>query len=261
MKSTEDFIDTAPLPIIATGEAKSDPSREKSSDSGMIAASMAFMAFSGLLLGTTIANLNDRLVHEALEAERPPSNERNLDVSELASSILNSPVLVDCNTEKIEITHAESEDDTHTLAYVTKHSNGMLEYVPPYITMRGRLCDDLLTFPRMEKPDDNELASTYEIRAKEFAKAAAVLLHEKEHVEHVFDEGEATCYAVQKLPEAIEEYYSTYDEALTYAVAATSELSFELKPEYTSPDCKPGGAFDLNISPVYTTDSTLFRNQ
>ena len=191
---------------------------------------------------------------EILAATAPPYSELNEETTELASDILNTDTIsLNCDSDAFE----ESPD---ALAYVRAYTIDDALYVPPTITMRGYICTDLITFPRMQSPlekGESEPSSTYEIRAKLFAKAAAILLHEDEHINLEMHEGAATCYAVQKLPGKIEPYFDSYDDALYYSLKAAEELSAELLPEYTDEECFEGGNFDLGISPVYTTDGLV----
>jgi len=255
-------IITEPIPIIEQVPSPVSLKHERAKFIG----GMAIFAIGSIALGTALGSAivavdRHRYIQEILDNAMPSETEQNQEVNELAFEMLGTELFVDCNTDKIKEHMAASNDDSDTLAFVQIFKINDETYVPPYVTMQGVLCNDLLTFPRMERPDANgEGISdvTYRIRATEFAKAAAILLHEAEHINLIFNEAKATCYAVQKLPEIIEPYFESSEDALKYSEDAALELSFKLEPEYISDECEPGGEYDLGISTVYTTDDLDF---
>ncbi len=257
-----DSIITEPIPLISE-EGLTPNETERSSIRTFaticLGATALTIAATAVLAGFVNHQIHEQRIDDILRTAKPPVNEQNIQVTALANDILDgADVTIDCNTDLIMEKEAEETDDGHTLAYVNKYTINGEPFVPPYIVIQGATCADLLTFPRMEKPAaDDENNITYQIRAEQFAKAVGLLLHEVEHINYVFNEGEATCYAVQKLPAAIEEYYQSPDRATEYAQRAALLLSYELMPEYTSDECTPGGEYDLSISSVYTTDELL----
>lgn len=250
--------DTEPIPILRVDEA---PLKwhERFGVRATAFTLLGVVALSPTACAVGITLARGHVIERAYDDTLPPESEQNGAVSILANDILDDlEVNIDCNTEATQESGKESQKDGQTLAFVKTYTIVNETYVPPNITMQGAICQDLLTFPRMDIADDTPHSSTYEVRATQFAKGVAILLHEAEHIHLVLDEGEATCYAFQKLPEALEPYMPTKEQALNYAKDAALDLSLELKDEYTSEECKPGGAYDLSISPVYTTNGLAF---
>jgi hypothetical protein len=77
----------------------------------------------------------------------------------------------------------------------------------------------------------------------EAAFALATLAHEAQHVAGIADEATAECYALQHVDEVARAIGMPADQAA--AIAPFVDHAEITPPSYTSPECRPGGALDL----------------
>ena len=82
---------------------------------------------------------------------------------------------------------------------------------------------------------------------REVARALHVLAHESSHLAGVRDEAAADCFGLQRTALAAEELGGTDPgEAERLARIALAERAVTAPPDYRSPECRNGGALDLD---------------
>jgi hypothetical protein len=78
------------------------------------------------------------------------------------------------------------------------------------------------------------------------ARALHVLAHESSHLAGVRDEAEADCYGLQRTAVAAEGLGADPAEAERLARIALAERAITAPADYRSPECRNGGALDLD---------------
>jgi hypothetical protein len=115
--------------------------------------------------------------------------------------------------------------------------------------LSGRTCDRLEDFSRAGTkpafdcliPDDR--ACDREV--VETARALSTLAHEAYHLAGIRDEAAAECYAIQMVDFVAERLGSTAAQGRLVSVWAARTSARMHPPEYHSPECRRGGALDL----------------
>lgn len=213
----------------------------------------AAVGVSGMFLG-----INAFAAYENAKSAFADSDLNN-EVSVIASEILDKPTRVDCNDEPLGDSGAYLENgNNYTVKGQVRPFNFIFAAVaPPVMTLRESLCDHIVSHsPGAAEPDiDSPLYPEYYFATRDYTDAIGVVLHEGEHTMQVFDEAEATCYSYQKLPGALEELGMSEENALEAASDSEFSLSGRLMEGYLSDECRPGGAFDLDIGGVYMGSS------
>jgi hypothetical protein len=73
-----------------------------------------------------------------------------------------------------------------------------------------------------------------------------VLAHESSHLAGVRDEAAADCYGLQRTAVAAQDLGADRAEAERLARIALVERTLTAPPDYRSPECRDGGALDLD---------------
>lgn len=258
--SIEDSTDTAPLPLVNTPSSVegllTDSSVERKRR-GMRPAIIARVA-GGAALALVLLNASSGIENVAASINL---DERNNRTSEVASELIGLPVRVDCNDATLDfadtLRNFMHPNTTHiqTIGHVRPYSLGVATIPPQVMTVRESVCDDIASFEFDENAStDDEIVDRY-LASADYAQAAYIVLHEGEHLRNVNDEAAAACYAMQKLPKALEQ--SGFNEKYVDMISQnTLRYVSELHPdEYYSEECAPGGELDLGISDLYLAKS------
>lgn len=80
----------------------------------------------------------------------------------------------------------------------------------------------------------------------EIVEGMLVLAHESWHLRGVLNEARTQCYAVQTLESVARSFGFAPAEAALVAASVAIEDARTLLGEYHSPECRPGGAYDLH---------------
>jgi hypothetical protein len=80
----------------------------------------------------------------------------------------------------------------------------------------------------------------------EVARALHVLAHESSHLAGVRNEAAADCYGLQRTAVVAEDLGADPDEARRLAFVALQERRLTAPEDYRSPECRNGGALDLD---------------
>jgi hypothetical protein len=202
----------------------------------------------GSVVGTTLM-VNAPSIHEGFRAVTSDDEVEN-SVSETASYFADSTIYVNCDNDLLK---RFDEDDPRTKdsevisrAGAVRKINGPFgfSFYPPVTTLREDICSSIADYDPLLAEEDSKNTLNY-------ALGLTVLLHEIEHTKEIGSEAQASCYAHQKLPGALKAsgVDSAYAEELSSKI--TNETSHFLLPEYLSDECKPGGAYDLDIGGNY----------
>lgn len=192
---------------------------------------------------------------EAAFSDTPLNNE----MSELAAIATETHMRVACDDDLLE----KGGGLVSVVDGTEYKTNGRVHPLPiligqvalPVTILREEVCTTLQNKQNLlPEVDESGPARTTKYEGPQlFANALVTLLHEKEHaVSQVFNEAAANCYAYQKLPEALKRVGMDPEIVPIVARAVTSKnVPPTQPPEYYSPECKPGGTYDLGISEYY----------
>lgn len=172
-------------------------------------------------------------------------------MSDLLSLLTGMPARVNCDSSIVKAGQAEGE---YHIGHVTPLSFFDVPFAPPVTTVRNNECDRINMFLQTTKPHEFSGAAyetVYDRRAEQFVGSIAVLLHEAEHMRQVRNEAAATCYAVQKMPGALQKLGMTQSDIDKYAPEALKDKVLRFHPEYISIECRPGGDLDIGVSDLY----------
>jgi hypothetical protein len=144
---------------------------------------------------------------------------------------------------------------------VDVHCPGLLERLVEVSPNAGTVFFDELGRPARFTDLNEETCSTLDrfaqgkIGPEDEAKAARaihVLAHESSHLAGVRDEAAADCYGLQRTAFAAEDLGASPEEAARLARLALAERAVTAPPDYRSPECRDGGALDLDPgSPIW----------
>lgn len=187
------------------------------------------------------------------------SNELNSAVSEVASELAGSPVYVNCDDDPLNRLDTKSpllEEERRYIREAIVRPVLLpygLSFYPPLTTMRENLCENIAHYdPTLPaNMSDNDTAIEYANKTKDYARSIYVLLHEIEHANDISNEAKASCHAFQKLPSTLEEL--EVDSRYVYSTSGilAYEEGLTAMSDYLSEECKPGGAYDLDIDGTY----------
>ncbi len=257
-RSLEDFIDTAPIAVVADTSVNepllADYFEDIAQAERLIRRRLYYTAIGASAIILALAN-----VPAAAENISASTNHSDLNnkTSEIASLLIGQDVRVDCNDERLDqadtprLFLGDLTPNERTIGHVRPQQLGAFPIAPPVMTVRTEICDAVVDFSFKETvANDDEMIERYNASAA-YGIAAYILLHEGEHIQQVFNEADASCFAIQKLPAALEK--SGFNEKYTDMIAEHTAWDIsKLHPEeYFSDDCMPGGTLDLAISDNY----------
>lgn len=118
-----------------------------------------------------------------------------------------------------------------------------------YTELSASTCSRLDDFARAKRKPSFDCLIPDERRCHRSLVAAAhaleTLAHEAYHLVGVMDEAAAQCYAVQTVDRVAVQFGSDPRQARLLAVWAAATSAARHPVEYTSSECRPGGALDL----------------
>jgi hypothetical protein len=159
----------------------------------------------------------------------------------VASAIAQRSVAVDCPGFWHRLVEVSGEDGRVHFDVAGRPSDNA--------ELSSRTCDRLENFARATPkpsldcllPDDRACAR----EIVETARALATLAHEAYHLAGVRDEAAAECYAIQTVDFVTEKLGATAVQGAILARWAARTSARTHPPEYHSPECRRGGALDL----------------
>ena len=182
----------------------------------------------------------------------------NNEASDVASEIANMPIRVDCNDELLDARPLFSEDGQNyiTMGQVAPFMLPFHNTVSVPVTMvRESICEELTTFdptaPAVDLQDPQ--FGTYLSEVLAYTDAVSTVLHESEHIKQVLNEAEASCYASQKLKAVLMHLGLEEDIADRASLISVINQPDSLMNAYMSEECRPGGAYDLQLGDIYLT--------
>lgn len=175
----------------------------------------------------------------AWEHDKRGQNEARL--GEVASAVANRTVGVGCPGFWRQLVDVRGEDGRVHFDVAGRPSDNA--------ELSSRTCDRLEDFSRAETkpafdclvPDDRQCKR----EVVETARALSTLAHEAFHLAGVRDEASAECYAIQTVDFVSEKLGATAAQGRFVAVWAARTSARTHPQEYHSPECRRGGALDL----------------
>ena len=160
--------------------------------------------------------------------------------SQAASTIASNLVEVRCWSEPDWV-----QLNNEQLAFTGTGMIGVIGYVrasqPSTIHLSPAVCTSLVRFAYLRaRPKNQTLAK------EDLAEAVVALAHEAQHVAGIKDEARAECYGLQRIRPLARMLGATKDYAAGLAVLAWRFLYPQLFASYHSPECRDGGALDVN---------------
>jgi len=235
---------------------ENDAERKFKSNRQNTALLLGSFAFSTLLITTDYVASNIKTLSLNVESATTHS-EQNDAASAIATSLAGESVRVDCNDDvldQIDDLYLKVEHGrTFRTNGIVRPTSLPFDFGPSVITIREDACETITQYDPAP-PDAEQNSPVYEKHAIDtwrFANSIGLVLHEIEHTQGVYNEAQAHCYAYQKLPAALEAL--GIDKAIAEGIAKTSAISQAeaSMQSYLSDECRPGRAFDLDISAVY----------
>jgi len=193
-------------------------------------------------------------------------SDRNDKVSTLVSEVTGIPLRVDCDNDVIDTIPLSSEDGQSygVMGFVAPLHFMDVYLSVPVMTLREEICDTVLgdeEAPTYTSKESNEYYEYIDYAAR-YADSLSIVLHETEHIKQVRDEAEASCYAYQKLPDALVKLGMDEEDADKVARIALDEASDVMMDDYYSEECRPGGAYDIAESDLFlqSSETTVAQN-
>lgn len=150
-------------------------------------------------------------------------------LSEVASSIVGSPVAVQCKTL------GQSWVDTHTeLGYVRFSSDGVPE---PETVLAAEACQDLEAWRR----------SDHGVLNRDQVIAVHILTHESMHMTGIKNEARTECAAMQRDVLTAQALGATEDQGVDLARYYWEQVYPQMPDDYWSSECAPGGELDEGL--------------
>jgi hypothetical protein len=173
------------------------------------------------------------------EHRKREQNEARL--SGVASAIAQRSVGVECPGFWRQLVDVRGEDGSVEFDVAGRPSDTA--------SLSGRTCDRLEDFSRAGTkpafdcllPDDRQCKR----EVVETARALSTLAHEAYHLAGVRDEAAAECYATQTVDFVTEKLGATAAQGKVVAIWAERTSPRTHPEEYHSPECRAGGALDL----------------
>lgn len=190
------------------------------------------MRLFALFLLLLFALLTFGLRHAAEPAAAKPADLR---LSTIASAIARRHVSVRCEGAGGDLTNPEGASGT------TEFVNGK----PANDTvLQEGICETLHDYSRLTK-ESADCGLPCDGSALETAWSLNALAHESYHLAGVRNEAQTECYALQAIDFVARQLGATSDEARQLAAFAFEELPPRMPDEYSSPQCRNGGEYDL----------------
>lgn len=211
----------------------------------------------GSLTITTFV-LNVPTISEAVRVANS-GNELNKSVNEVAQHLTDSAIYVNCNDDplnKLDTSDPLYEDGVNYIRAGLVRGVRIpfgLTFYPPVTTLREDICTSIANYTPLEVEDYTNpylIQEDYDDTLN-YADSLFTLLHEVEHTKEVVNEAEASCNAIQKLPAALEASGVKRGYAGGIALDIAHQRSYDSMSEYLSDECRPGGAYDLDIGGAY----------
>lgn len=234
---------TESIPIVAD---RAPAHREKEKPPLIVS---MMMPLAGVALGAAISFgiTNHDAMAENIAAATDHSNLNNT-MSDIASELAGTSLRVDCNDKALGDTYKADGGDYIVEGHVVPFDLLGFRVSPPVMTVREDICYSIVNFAPHAA---DSIAYDNPKQAYDFATSVSIVLHEAQHNAQVMDEAEAECYAIQKLPGALETLGVDENDALWLSENTALTEATMMPSNYVSDKCRPGGAYDLGISDVY----------
>ena len=171
------------------------------------------------------------LLHRSASAAAKPGDLR---LSAIASELARRHVTIRCEGLSGALTGAQGE-------------SGRTEFIdkdPVSVSyLQEGICQTLHAYVRALKTGPHCLLPCE--RPLEVAWSLNTLAHESYHLAGVRNEARTECYALQAIDFVTRRLGASPDQAHALAAFSFDQLPRRLPPEYSSPDCRNGGAYDL----------------
>jgi hypothetical protein len=178
------------------------------------------------------------LLHRSASAAAKPGDLR---LSVIASELARRPVTIRCEGLSGALTGARGE-------------SGRTEFLgkkPVSVSyLQEGICQTLHAYTRsLEAGPSCFLPCEQPL---EIAWSLNTLAHESYHLAGVRNEAQTECYALQAIDFVARRLGASVEQARALAAFSFDQLPRRMPPEYTSPECRDAGAYDLHPrSPVW----------
>jgi hypothetical protein len=186
--------------------------------------SLAFILLASLTVLTV-------LLHHSATAEAKPGDLR---LSSIASQLARRHVTIRCEGTSGALTGAGGE-------------SGRTQFVgnkPASVSyLQEGICQTLHAYARTVRAGQSCVLPCDE--PLEIAWSLNTLAHESYHLAGVRNEAQTECYALQAIDFVARSLGATAAQAGALATYSFDQLPRRMPPEYSSPECRNGGRFDL----------------
>ncbi|MDQ2984316.1 MAG: hypothetical protein M3R70_10420 [Actinomycetota bacterium] len=161
----------------------------------------------------------------------------DLRLSRISSELAQRPVQVHCRPNLGRLTGKHGESGS--VGFDTRGRPG------DFSEVADGVCSTLHAYSRSTNGGDNCLLPC-QTRPFDVAWSMNTVAHEAYHLAGIRNEAQTECYAIQAVPFVARRLGASPQQARALGLLAANRVLAAMPPEYMSPQCRDGGAFDLH---------------